>query len=86
MLTNLTQILTNQYHTIVILILLINVVVHVIFAAAVAKDAGLIVQRKQQTILVSPMIWAFAVLVGGVLVAAIYWFMHHFHPNITNKK
>lgn len=66
-----------EMHSITLIVLLINAVVHIIFAGAVARDAGEFAKRQHQTHLVSPMTWAFATLVGGVFVAAIYWFMHH---------
>ena len=31
----------------------------------------------QKTLLVSPYIWAFSVLVGGVFTAVVYWLMHY---------
>ncbi len=49
----------------------------VVFTGAVAKDAGYIAKSGFPTQIVSPMTWAFAVLIGGVFVAAIYWLIHH---------
>lgn len=66
-----------QWQSMLVLIAIISAVVHVIFAGAVAKDAGKITKTGVATQLVSPMTWAFATLVGGVPVAAIYWFIHH---------
>ena len=53
-------------------------IVHVFFAIAVFRDA----QRQQSpvgrgTILVVPGLWSLATLVGGVVVAGIYWLIHH---------
>ena len=59
------------------MILIINAILHIIFAGAVARDAGHLQKRGIRTHLVSGLTWAFASLVGGVFVAAIYWFMHH---------
>lgn len=67
-----TQLLTLQH-----LLLLINAVIHLFFAGAVAKDAGSLLKSGKKPALVSPTTWAFATLAGGVVTAAIYWFIHH---------
>lgn len=67
----------EQIETIQLLLLLISVGVHVLFAGAVAKDAGDFHKRGLPTALVSPGAWAFATLLGGVYVAVCYWFIHH---------
>jgi hypothetical protein len=66
------QIQTFQY-----LFVMINVILHVIFAGAVARDGGALSRVGQRTALVSVYTWAFATLLGGVFVAALYWFIHH---------
>lgn len=71
------QDLSIQMHSIEMMMLVINAIVHVLFAGAVARDAGLLKKRGIPTYLVSNMTWAFATLAGGVFIAAIYWFMHH---------
>ena len=52
--------------------------IHIAFSVAVYEDA------KKQTdyeptgsVFVGPFFWAISVLVGGVLVAGIYWLIHH---------
>lgn len=77
MLNPLVQQVINQLESIQYLILLINALLHLFFASAVAKDAGNINRLGQQTALVSGAVWAFATLFGGVITAAIYWFIHH---------
>ncbi len=67
-----SQIITVQY-----LILIINALVHLLFAGAVAQDAGKLNKRGIKTALVAPFTWAFATLVGGLVTAAVYWFIHH---------
>ncbi len=88
---NLIQAFAAEWQSVVTIIALVSAVVHIIFAGAVARDAGKITKAGVTTQLVSPMTWAFATLVGGVAVAAIYWFIHHvnfarhFYPENKNK-
>ena len=58
-------------------IIILTALLHLIFAGAVAKDAGRLTKEKVPTCLVSGITWSFATLIGGVFTAAIYWFMHH---------
>lgn len=75
--SDLTQLFTNSVQSMMWVILLIKVILNLIFAAAVARDAGLIIKQGRTTWLVSGLTWAFATLIGGVFVAAIYWFIHY---------
>lgn len=59
------------------MLMIISAILHILFAGAVAKDAGNLNKRGLKTHLVSGATWAFAVLVGGPLIAVGYWFMHH---------
>jgi hypothetical protein len=59
------------------IIWILTIVIHVIFAGAVARDGGMLHQRGTGTMLVGPIVWAFAVLLGGVFVAGMYWLIHH---------
>ncbi len=52
-------------------------IVHLAFAAAVAKEAGRLVHSRGATILVGPVMWSFATVIGGVWVAAVFWVLHH---------
>lgn len=77
MIAELAQQYNSQLQTFYYLLLLINIILHLIFAGAVARDAGNIYHLGQRTALVSAATWAFATLLGGVITAAIYWFIHH---------
>lgn len=73
--------LLNQFSTSIItfqwIMIIVNIIIHLLFAGAVARDAGRLEQLGHRTALVSPYTWAFATLLGGVITAAIYWFIHH---------
>ncbi|MGQ3888760.1 hypothetical protein ACQUW5_06980 [Legionella sp. CNM-1927-20] len=77
MLNELAQQFSNQITNFNYLLLLINALLHVLFAGAVARDAGSLNKTGQKLALVSAPSWAFATLIGGVVTAAIYWFIHH---------
>lgn len=77
MINQLMQQYDSQIVSIYYLILFVNVILHLIFAGAVAKDAGKLHATGHKPLLVSATTWAFATLLGGTMVAAIYWFMHH---------
>ncbi|WP_419419126.1 hypothetical protein ACNVED_11305 [Legionella sp. D16C41] len=77
MLNELAQQFSNQITNFNYLLLLINALLHVLFAGAVARDAGSLNKTGQRLALVSAPSWAFATLIGGVITAAIYWFIHH---------
>lgn len=68
--------LSQEMNTVHLLILAINAMVNIIFAGAIAKDAGDYHKKFGATHLVNGTVWAFATLVGGIFVAGIYWFMH----------
>lgn len=68
-------------------IVLIVVLVHVFFAFGVYSDALRLRRTLNTTILVNPAVWLFATVLGGVLVAAVYWILHHstLNPSISRK-
>lgn len=77
MLVDLAKGYASEIASIQLLLTLVSVILHLIFAAAVAKDAGTLNKTSNGTVLTSGVTWAFATLIGGVVVAAIYWFIHH---------
>ena len=84
MLTELAQQYSNQIQAGYYLILVINAILHLFFAGGVARDAGSLHKIGPRTALVSAGTWAFATLIGGVIIAAIYWFIHH--STLTRKQ
>jgi hypothetical protein len=72
----------QQFQHLQWVLLFINAGVHVLFAGAVAKDAGLMAQLGRKTVLVSGYVWSFATLLGGIFVAVTYWIIHH--STLTN--
>ena len=77
MLPELAQQYSNQIQNFYYLLILVNAILHVIFAGAVARDAGNLYNLGHRPALVSAASWAFATLIGGIITAAIYWFIHH---------
>lgn len=61
---------------------ILTFIVHVAFAIGVGADAARMRDRHVGTFLVGGGMWAFATLLGGLVVVAIYWLIHHstLHP------
>jgi hypothetical protein len=76
-LLSMVQHYNSQIETGYLLIMVINALLHILFAGAVARDAGHFHRLGLKPALVSPATWAFATLIGGVITASIYWFIHH---------
>lgn len=77
MLYDLTQVYAHQIDSFQLLLAVVSALLHIIFAGAVAKDAGELSKDGLKPILVSGLTWAFATLLGGVYIAALYWVIHH---------
>ena len=77
MVSELAKQFAAQIQTFFYLMMLINGILHLVFAGAVARDAGSMNRTGQKTVMVSASTWAFATLIGGVFTATIYWLLHH---------
>jgi uncharacterized membrane protein len=75
--SGLAQQFATQIQSFFYIMMLINGILHLIFAGAVARDAGSMNRIGQKPVLVSATTWAFATLAGGVFTAVIYWLLHH---------
>ena len=56
---------------------LVLLIVHIAFAAGVARDAARLEGEADGTLIVPPIVWSLATLAGGILVVAVYWLIHH---------
>ena len=74
---DLMQFVAEPLQNIYILVIGLKVIINLIFATAVARDSGFFEKHGSSTSLVSGLTWAFATLIGGIFIAAIYWFIHH---------
>ena len=63
-----------------IVVAVLTILIHIVFAIAVYRDATRLDQTRS-LIIVGPGIWCIATLLGGVITAAIYWVMHHSRLN-----
>lgn len=77
MINELAQQFAAQIQTFFYLVMIINGILHLVFAGAVARDAGNMNRLGQKPVLVSAATWAFATLIGGVFIATVYWLLHH---------
>ena len=74
---DLMQYVATPMQNLYLIVIGLKVIINIIFSGAVARDAGLFEKEGIRLSLVSGVSWAFATLIGGVFVAAIYWFIHH---------
>ena len=77
MLNDLLAPFAQSIQNVQLVILAVNVILHLLFSAGIAKDVGFFNSRGIQTRFVSGMTWVLATLLGGVMVVVIYWFIHH---------
>jgi len=56
---------------------IIIAVVHVALSIGVYRDAIALRSKGMNTFFVTPVVWAGATLLGGVISLLAYWFIHH---------
>jgi hypothetical protein len=59
------------------LLIAATVVLHVLFAGCVLKDAHLRVAKQQPVIILTCFTWALAALMLGLIAVAFYWLCHY---------
>lgn len=59
------------------LILLLNALLHIVFATGVAKDISNLNKLDIPSRLIPGIAWVLATLIGGILVLVAYWAVHH---------
>ena len=59
------------------IIMVLNALLHILFAAAIARDIGNLNKLHVEPRLLSGMTWVLATLIGGILVVGLYWLVHH---------
>ena len=67
----------NQLSNLSLMLMVLTAIVHLFCAIGVARDSNNFTRQQIPTQIVSASIWVLATLVGGMLVLALYWFMHH---------
>jgi hypothetical protein len=60
-----------------IVMIVLVAIVHIGFSIAIKRDADVMLMRRDGLFLVSPGLWAFGTLLGGVTVVAAYWAIHY---------
>lgn len=62
----------------------LTLVANALFAIGVYRDT-VKVRMARDIELVSPGVWAFATVVGGIMTAGVYWLIHHSTLNPMRK-
>jgi len=71
----------NLFSTIIIIIIL---VLHILFAVAIYKDANRIDHSPHQPLMfVDSSAWCITILIFGLIGVLTYWLIHH--SNLSNK-
>ncbi len=77
MLNHLFSHFSQSITNIQLLILLLNVLLHIIFAAGTAHDINQLHRVGITPRFIPAFAWVLATLIGGIFVLALYWLMHH---------
>ena len=62
---------------IMFLMMILNALLHLVFAAGIAKDVGNMTKRNIIPAILPGYAWVLAGLLGGILAVLAYWFVHH---------
>ena len=60
-----------------VVLLIITVILHIIFASGVARDIGNLHRLNVKPVLLPGGAWVMATLIMGIWVVLAYWLMHH---------
>lgn len=61
-----------------VIVATVTTLIHIAFGIAVLNDASNLKSSNSKTLqFVGPFFWMLAVLLGGVLIAGLYWLIHH---------
>jgi hypothetical protein len=63
--------------TLSLLFLLLTGVLHILYAAGIAKDIGEMTKRHFHPLFLPSIGWVLAALIGGIFTVLVYWLMHH---------
>jgi hypothetical protein len=66
-----------------LLFVLLTGLLHILYAAGIAKDLGNMAKRHMYPLFLPSLGWVLAGLLGGIFTVLIYWLMHH--SNLSKK-
>jgi hypothetical protein len=71
------QSLGQDGHILILSFGLVVVLAHVLFAACIWKDASTLCGLGHPTMVLTPLAWALAGLLFGLMAVALYWVCHY---------
>lgn len=60
-----------------LLFILLTAVLHILYAAGIAKDIGNLNKKHLQPFFLPGIGWVLAALLGGIFTVLAYWLIHH---------
>jgi hypothetical protein len=60
-----------------LLFILLTGILHILYAAGIAKDIGNLAKKSIQPFFLPGIGWVLAALLGGIFTLLVYWLMHH---------